>query len=145
MPLPAASKGDISHITDAIAAEDVVFPIPMSPVPIMSNPLSFSDSTISMPLSIESTASSLDMAGPQAMFFVPGPTFLIKSLGSSMSSQATPISTTTTLAPMCLARTFIAAPPWRKLLTICDVTSLGYALTPSSTTPWSAAMVIMAF
>src|SRR2546422_955587 len=41
------------------------------------------------------------------------------------------------------ARTFTAAPPRRKVSTICTVTICGYALTPSATTPWSAAKVKM--
>src|SRR5271167_1515101 len=38
----------------------------------------------------------------------------------------------------------MAAPPERKFRTICRVTTFGYALTPSSVTPWSAARMKMA-
>src|SRR5207249_2362184 len=55
------------------------------------------------------------------------------------NGPATPKSATTTRAPACRASTLMAAPPARKFSTICAVTIWGYALTPSATTPWSAA------
>src|SRR5581483_2325937 len=42
-------------------------------------------------------------------------------------------------APVWRARTLMAAPPAQKLATICAVTSCGHGVTPSATTPWSAA------
>src|SRR5581483_10501861 len=56
----------------------------------------------------------------------------------------TPASTTTSRTPACRASTLTAAPPERKLASICTVTSCGYALTPSAATPWSAAATTIA-
>ena len=50
-------------------------------------------------------------------------------------SEAMPMSTTVTVAPTWRARALIPAPPATKLATICGVTSRGYLLTPSATTP----------
>ena len=63
----------------------------------------------------------------------------------SSKSKSTPMSTTTTAAPACLASTFIPAPPEMKFITIWRVTSFGNAETPSSATPWSPANVNMVF
>ncbi len=51
----------------------------------------------------------------------------------------------TTSASAWRARALIAAPPCKKLSTICGVTADGYALTPSAVTPWSAAITITVF
>ena len=140
VPLPVTSSGRPFVITEVMALEGVVLPIPMSPVPTMSMPEANSSSNTSIPASIARIASFLVIAGPRAMFFVPKATFLFFT---PFTAEATPISTTTTLAPTCLASTLIPAPPFRKLWTICGVTSLGKALTPSSVTPWSPAIVNM--
>src|SRR5262249_59355407 len=80
------------------------------------------------------------IAGWTAMLPVPGRTLRRTRPGVSVPmGVATPTSTTMTSAPVCRARTLIAAPPAQKLATICAVTSCGQAVTPSATTPWSAA------
>src|SRR5207302_780711 len=70
-------------------------------------------------------ASSRLMAGPIAKFLVPGPIARARISGEGGSGSRTPMSTTTTRAPACRARTLIAAPPRAKLSSICRVTSCG--------------------
>ena len=123
------------------AAEAVVLPMPMSPVRATSRPRSISSRTRLRPCSIATSASTTDIAGPFVMLAVPRLTFNARSCGCTGRSASTPRSATTTRAPNLRASTLIAAPPFRKLSTICGVTSFGYALTPSPATPWSAASV----
>ncbi len=54
-------------------------------------------------------------------------------------SPAMPASIMVIAMSLARAKTLAAAPPARKLATICVVTSLGQAETPSATMPWSPA------
>src|SRR5437763_4163646 len=95
------------------------------------------------PVSIALTAWPRVIAGPRARLAVPGAIGHETSPGAGGVGFATPKSATTTRAPAWRASTLTAAPPPRKFSTICAVTIWGYALTPSATTPWSAANVKM--
>ena len=122
-----------------IAAEAVVFAMPMSPVSRQRAPSATSCSATAMPTSRARTASSRDMAGPVLRSAVPGRTLRTSTPSIPDTSAATPTSTTTTCAPVCAARAFTTAPPAARLATICAVTSCGHGLTPCAWTPWSAA------
>ena len=61
------------------------------------------------------------------------PELIVRRLGPGTRNIAA--GPAMTRAPACRARTLTAAPPRRKFSTICAVTTWGYALTPSSTTP----------
>ena len=122
----------------------VVLPMPTSPVAMMSRPFSSSSSTRRMPLSIARTASSRVIAGPCAMLAVPM-RILSWRMSAALRSALTPTSVTMTRAPTCRPMTLMPAPPATMLRTIAGVTSAGKALTPSATTPWSAAMTAIAF
>ena len=116
VPLPVTFSTATPQISEVIAEEGVVFAIPISPVPSISIPFFNSSSTSSIPASIDFIASFSVIAGPFVKFFLPCPTFLIlNSEFSIFSSAATPISATITFAPVCLAKTFIPAPPRKKL------------------------------
>ncbi len=78
------------------------------------------------------------MAGPLAMLAVPGATrfeMILPAATSGPKSAATPMSTTTTLAPARRPRALMPAMPAANPWTICGVTSWGYLLTPSAATP----------
>ena len=98
VPRPVTSSGSVPVMTDTMAEDGVVFPMPMSPVPMISRP-SWYFSTSSMPARIACSASSRVMAGPTAMFFVPWATFLISRPSAGSKSWSTPTSTTMTRAP----------------------------------------------
>ncbi len=139
-PVTLATGRPLSAAT--IADDGVVLPIPMSPVATRSSPASISASTTSTPACSAAAPAPALIAGPRVRSAVPQATLRCTSPGVSPKSYATPTSTTATRAPACRVRTLIAAPPRRKLSTICGVTSLGYALTPFRTTPWSPAITI---
>ena len=122
-------------IAAVIALAAVVLPMPISPVASRSAPASIASSANPAPVSIARIACSRLIAGPPAMFAVPGPIGHATRAGERPSGPATPKSATTTRAPAWRARTFTAAPPRAKFSTICAVTTWGYALTPSATTP----------
>ena len=122
-------------------AEGVVLPIPMSPVATASYPASTRSSATSMPTPMASSACSRVMAGPTERSAVPARTFRTHTTSSSWSSEATPMSMTTTLPPDSPASTLTAAPPERKFSTMAAVTSCGHGVTPLATTPWSAAKI----
>ncbi len=108
-----------------IAADGVVFPIPISPVAASCTPRPSSSSNTSIPAWTASRAWRRDMAGPAVISWVPGATFLHTNRSRGAASAATPMSTTTTWAPTHRASTFIAAPPAAKFPTICPVTACG--------------------
>ncbi len=119
-------------------------PIPISPVAQISAPFSFTMQAVSIPLSIDSTASAAVIAGPLFILNVPFLTLQFIKLEDCVTAIASssafiPASATITCAPAESAIVLIAAPPLRKFLTIWTVTSCLKRLTPSSTTPWSPA------
>ena len=97
-----------------------------------------------MPTSIAFTASSLDIAGPFAMLSVPYLIFLGKTPGLSQS-VAIPISTGYTSAPLMEDIIQIVALCFVIFSVTVFVTSCPVWVTPSATTPLSAAMTITAF
>ena len=135
VPRPVTRSGVWPVIAAAITLAVVVLPMPISPVARRSAPASRASPASLAPLSIAWTACSRVIAGPAAMFAVPGPIGHRTRSGDGPSGLATPKSATTTRALACRARTFTAAPPRTKFSTICAVTICGYALTPSATTP----------
>ena len=84
----------------------VVLPIPISPVARRSTPLSASCAAVWIPIVMASSASVLVMAGSLAKFRVPRAIFLSSNSGCWENLWLTPISTTSTSAFCCLARTF---------------------------------------
>src|SRR5881296_227983 len=143
VPRPVTRAGAAPVIAAAIALAAVVLPIPISPVARRSAPASSACSASRAPVSSACRACACVIAGPRARLAVPGAIAQATSSGELPIGLATPKSATTTRAPAWRARTFTAAPPRRKFSTICAVTIWGYALTPSATTPWSAAKVKM--
>ena len=84
------------------------------------------------------------MAGRLAMLAVPGAHPPVQHVGPALGVQVarsddTPTSTTVTEAPAWAAKALIAAPPAAIDRTMAPVISLGQALAPSATTPWSPA------
>jgi hypothetical protein len=65
------------------------------------------------------------MAGCTALLAVPGAILACTRPGTSPKSWLTPASTTCTARPWSRASTLTAAPPARKFMTICQVTSCG--------------------
>ena len=117
VPWPVTSATGRPLKTATIALLGVVLPIPMSPVPKTST-VRAAFRAMSMPASTARTASSRLMAGPSAMFRVPGPIrreTIFPAAASSLRSAATPMSTTVTAAPTWRARALIPAPPATKL------------------------------
>ena len=143
VPRPVTRAAGSPLSTEMTAEAAVVLPMPTSPVQMMSRPLASSSSTSRMPLSMARTASSRVIAGPCAMLAVPMRT-LSWRMSAALRSAFTPRSVTMTRAPTCRPMTLMPAPPATMLNTMAGVTSAGKALTPSATTPWSAAMTAMA-
>src|SRR6267378_2954025 len=143
VPRPVTRSGGAPVIAAVIALAAVVLPIPISPVPRRSAPASIAARASRAPVSMALTAWARVIAGPRAMLAVPGAIGQATSSDARAIGFATPKSATITRAPACRASTLTAAPPLRKFSTICAVTTWGYALTPSATTPWSAANVKM--
>ena len=133
LPVTLLKSAPVKHAI--IALLGVVLAMPMSPVATISIPLRSSSLNTSIPASRDFIACSRDIAGPRAILPVPYPTFFIFKPSTGSKSAFTPQSTITTLAPTCCAKMLIVAPPSRKFLTICLVTSCGKALTPSQETP----------
>jgi len=125
VPRPATSRTPHGRRAANSAEEGVVLPIPISPVPIRVAPSPAASRARPMPISTARRASSGDMAGPKAMFAVPGRTFRGISPSRFPRGAATPMSTTRTSAPAQRARTLTAAPPATMLRTIWPVTSPG--------------------
>ena len=108
----------------ALAA--VVLPMPMSPVAIRSAPASAASAARLMPASRQLRACSRDIAGPRLMSPVPRPARTERRSGwSGNSSAAMPASATIWRTPSMRDMTLTAAPPARKLRTICAVTACG--------------------
>ncbi len=143
VPLPVIKKAGKPVKAARMAVLGVVLPIPISPVASSSTPFSISAAATSIPASTAARACSLLMAGPVAISPVPGPTRRTFRRGSS-TGLTIPTSTQITLAPACLVRTLIAAPPSRNPRTICRVTSWSATLTFRAATPWSPAQVMTA-
>ena len=120
-------------------ADAVVLPMPMSPVAMTSYPARARSSATRIPVPTAAAASARVIAGPVERSAVPGRTLRAHTTRSSLTSVATPMSTTTTSAAASRASTLTAAPPARKFSTIAVVTSCGHGVTPLATTPWSAA------
>ena len=140
VPLPTISSRLLPVTTVPIAADGVVLPIPISPVPRISTPLLKNSAARLNPVKIAFSASWRVMAGPFVKFAVPFAILCTKkrsppSIEPGSNSGIMPISTTQTSAPTCRQIAFIPAPPFRKVITIAPVTSCGKALTPSLTTP----------
>ena len=132
VPWPVTSLTGAPLRTATIALLGVVFPIPMSPVPKTSTEEAALRAQ-SIPASTARIAFFRLMAGPRAMFFVPGPIrreTIFPASASSQRSAATPMSTTVTDAPTWRARALIPAPPATKLYTIWGVTSWGILAHP---------------
>ena len=118
--------------------DGVVFPMPMSPVPIMRVPSAARSRAIAAPLRMQSTACSRLMAGARRMLAVPAPTLASITAPDATRAERSarhPMSTTRTPMPAWRLRTLMPARPAANPWTIWPVTSDGYALTPSATTP----------
>ena len=130
VPRPAVSLPGMPAMAERQAAAAVVLPMPISPAPSRSTPSAAAWRATSTPTRTADSASSRLIAASTAMLPVPGRTFRSRNLADSVSrhedmSPATPTSTTTNSTPWCRANTLTAAPPARKLNTICTVTALG--------------------
>ena len=142
VPRPHTAPGSAGRSAATTAAADVLFAMPISPMPTRPTPSAATRSTNSIPTATARNAWSVVIAGPCAAFAVPGPNRRLSTPGTSPRSERTPASTTSNRAPARRARTQTAAPPAAKFSTICAVTSCGYALTFSAAIPWSAATTI---
>ena len=132
VPGPTASRGSIPVNAQSSALAEVVLPIPISPTPAMSVfPRTSAASATPFRRACCNCASV--MAAPWQKLAVPRPN--LRSIAPGTGSASTPASTIMGVIPNCLHRTVIAAPPPRKLCSICPVTSFGYLLTPSAVTP----------
>ncbi len=128
VPRPTTATGS-DPVSDAIStAAGVVLPMPMSPATSTSAPASTSSSAMARPATIASSHCSRVSASSRSID--PEDRRTLCWLTAAGVSASTAMSTTRTVAPATCASTFTAAPPVRKLATICPVTSLGYADTP---------------
>ena len=125
VPRPVVSRAERPVNAAVMALDAVVFPIPMSPVPIRSAPAPAASRASATPASTQASACSRDIAGPCVMSAVPRPTPTTRRSGCAGSGVATPASTISSRTPACCAITLTAAPPARKFSTICAVTSRG--------------------
>ena len=125
VPRPVVCAGGLPVNAATIALDEVVLPMPISPVPIRSAPDPAASTASSMPAPMHCSACSRDMAGPCVMSPVPLPIFRLLIPGTAGSSPATPASTTIRSTPRRLVSTLMAAPSARMLRTICAVTSRG--------------------
>ena len=125
VPRPVTCSAGAPVIAAVIALAAVVLPMPISPVARRSAPASIASCASRAPVSIARIACSRVIAGPAAMFAVPGPIGHSTRSGARSRGVATPKSATTTRAPACRASTFTAAPPRVKFSTIWAVTTWG--------------------
>ena len=124
VPRPTPSRSRATPVTTApMAADGVVLPMPISPVPMISTPLSKSWEASSKPVRIAVSASCLVMAGPLTKLAVPLAIFFHDQTGrpprSSLGSRSgmIPKSTTQTSALTCRDMALIPAPPTRNVWT----------------------------
>ena len=120
--------------TDAIAAVDVVFPMPISPVIIRFVPDFFNSLTVSIPAMIADSVSSLVIAEHSAIFLVPYITLRFASLSHSISVLM-PTSIAVTPALKVFATALIFEHPSAISIAHSAVTSCPHCVTPSATTP----------
>ncbi len=99
VPLPVTSSGVLPETTAVIALAAVVLPIPMSPMANAFAPPSIALTASSAPTSRDVLAWDTVIAGPLVMFIVPMPTLRSMTPDGHFSLVATPMSTTSTLAP----------------------------------------------
>ena len=137
-PLPVTSEGSLPSSTDVTAEAVVVFPMPISPVRIISWPSLTKAPTVSMLLSSILIHSSLVIAGPLAIFPLPYDSFILFIFSTSLTI---PASMGRTFTPALLAIIQAADSPRRKLLAAMAVTSFPHWDIPSSTTPLSAHII----
>ena len=121
----------------------MVLPIPISPEPASTYPLSFSSTAISAPASMALTVSSIVMAGSSRKSFVPYATFRFTTPGTA-SRQAIPTSTGITSAPAWRAMRHTHEFPRAIFPATMAVTSCPVWVTPSFTTPLSPHMTTIA-
>ena len=145
VPRPVTASGVQPVRAAAMAALGVVLPMPMSPVPKMSvdRPVAARAPCRPRCSGWRRRGSSPGRARCSACPVRCAWRGSSRSAPAPLRSPAAPMSTTTTRAPTTRASALIPAPPATKLCTICGVTSCGYLLTPSATTPWSPAIVTM--
>ncbi|MCY1299691.1 hypothetical protein D9M70_492300 [compost metagenome] len=122
-PMQSASGSPVSRCIRHAAAE--VLAMPISPKPITLQPCWAWRSTRAMPAVIAAAACSGVIAGSCAKLRVPSAMRQLTSPGAAGSGTRTPASTISSAMPCWRENTLIAAPPARKFLTICAVTSAG--------------------
>ena len=122
VPAPVTSATSMPPRRAASSDAALVLPMPISP---SSSALPGRPRTSSMPFCTACSHCAALMAGPIALSCVPDAILRITKPGAGAKSLRTPQSTTVCAMPCWRASTLTAAPPARKLPTICHVTSLG--------------------
>ncbi len=137
IPVPDPVQSSIGTFRKRCISSDEgeVLPIPISPKPMMLQSCSASCFTSLRPFLIAVAHSSAVMAGSRRILRVPRATLAFTTGTPSGKSKSTPASTTFSLIPFWRQNTLMAAPPATKFITICQVTSFGNGLMPSSVRP----------